>query len=95
MKANKQEKIIADWQKMQKRGLFKHILLAGGIFTLTLNVLSFDWDDLYLFNDLMFTLKFTGKFILTGVAFGLATWYAHRWQYNRIMDKLNEEKEQP
>ena len=92
MKTNKQEKIIADWQKMQKRGLLKHILLAGGLFSLILNILSFDWDNLYLFNDLLFTLKFTGKFIFIGIVFGLGTWYAHRWQYNRIMD--NKEKEQ-
>jgi hypothetical protein len=87
MNTKKQEKIITDWEKMQKRGLLKHILLIGGIFALITNFFSLDLDKLYLFKNLMFSLKFVGKLVFLAVAFGLLTWFAQRWQYNKTMSE--------
>ncbi len=92
MMTKKEKKIISEWEAAQKRGIVKHTLLVGGIFALTLNLLSFDWDDLHLFNEQAFVIEFIAKFLFEVIAFGLFTWYFIKYQYNNLI-KNKQKKE--
>lgn len=92
MKAKREKKIISEWKSAQKRGIVKHSLFVGGIFALILNLLSFDWDNLYLFNEQTFVIKFMAKFLFEMIAFGLFSWYYAKYQYNNLI--INKQKEE-
>lgn len=92
MNKNKKVRLINYWEKMQKRGVIKHILISGTAFALIFNIFTFDLDKLELFTDKMFLLKFTGKFLLSAILFGIGTWWLTKWQYNKVIKEKTKKQ---
>ena len=85
MKPEKRKKAIAGWEKAKKWGIIKYTLIYGGAVALGFNIFTFDWDELYMFQNTTFLLNFIGKFVFISVFVGVITWWFTKKQYEKAI----------
>jgi len=85
MKPEKRKKAIAGWEKAKKWGIIKYTLIYGSAFIVGSHILTFDWDELYMFHDTAYTIKFISKSVISAILFGLIMWWFTKKQYEKAI----------